>query len=116
MDGITPETINSFKTGGTLQNTSEGINNVDNEIRELRRRIVFIRFLMTLLFTSLQVLDGLKLTVYRHESDARELSKILHRIQVRSVREPVHSGHIIVFQPGLGASTGVDCGIILLKS
>uniref|UniRef100_A0A1I7XVG8 Uncharacterized protein n=1 Tax=Heterorhabditis bacteriophora TaxID=37862 RepID=A0A1I7XVG8_HETBA len=52
---------------------------------------------------------------YRHESDARELPKTLHRIQVRSVRGPVHSGHIIALQPSLGASSGVDCGKILLE-
>uniref|UniRef100_A0A1I7WPD0 Secreted protein n=1 Tax=Heterorhabditis bacteriophora TaxID=37862 RepID=A0A1I7WPD0_HETBA len=37
-------------------------------------------------------------------------------IGVLRARWPAHSGHIIVLQPGLGASTGVDCGIVLLES
>uniref|UniRef100_A0A1I7XDY6 C2 domain-containing protein n=1 Tax=Heterorhabditis bacteriophora TaxID=37862 RepID=A0A1I7XDY6_HETBA len=40
---------------------------------------------------------------------------ILYRIQVRSVRGPVHSGHIIALQPGLVVSIDVDSIIILLE-
>uniref|UniRef100_A0A1I7XL88 Uncharacterized protein n=1 Tax=Heterorhabditis bacteriophora TaxID=37862 RepID=A0A1I7XL88_HETBA len=54
---------------------------------------------------SLEVLYGLKVTVIGIIPTHENCPKILHWIQVRSVRGPVHSGHIIVLQPGLGAST-----------
>uniref|UniRef100_A0A1I7XN66 Uncharacterized protein n=1 Tax=Heterorhabditis bacteriophora TaxID=37862 RepID=A0A1I7XN66_HETBA len=59
--------------------------------------------------------DGLKVAVIGMNPMHQNCPEILHWFEVRRVREPVHSVHVIVLQPGLGASTGVDCGMILLE-
>uniref|UniRef100_A0A1I7XMM3 Helicase C-terminal domain-containing protein n=1 Tax=Heterorhabditis bacteriophora TaxID=37862 RepID=A0A1I7XMM3_HETBA len=62
---------------------------------------------------TLKVLYSLKLTVIGINPIYENSSKILHRINSRG---PLQSVDIIIFKSSLGASTGVDCGILLLES
>uniref|UniRef100_A0A1I7WNQ9 Neur_chan_LBD domain-containing protein n=1 Tax=Heterorhabditis bacteriophora TaxID=37862 RepID=A0A1I7WNQ9_HETBA len=62
------------------------------------------------------VFGALKLTVIVMNPTHENYPAILHRIQVWSVRGPVQSFYVTDLQPSLGASNGVDTGIVLLES
>uniref|UniRef100_A0A1I7WPV7 dUTPase domain-containing protein n=1 Tax=Heterorhabditis bacteriophora TaxID=37862 RepID=A0A1I7WPV7_HETBA len=80
--------------------TTTSINNQKNPFRHTANQTfddTFVYFAPHFANGKLKVPDGLKLTV-------------------RRARRPIRDGHVIVLQPGIGASTDVDCSMILSES